>query len=88
MLIAIMSEAYSETLEQSCVALKEQIALLSDWAWTLKVYQEVFNQKEKTNFMFAVAPVEQQETTMEDQLQEIKDQIESNRKTAKEEQEI
>ena len=38
--------------------------------------------------MFAVAPVEQQETTMEDQLQEIKDQIESNRKTAKEEQEV
>ena len=35
MLIAIMGEAYSDTLANTHFALKEQMALLADWAWTL-----------------------------------------------------
>ena len=87
MLIAIMGAAYEETLANTHVALKEQVALLSDWAWTLKLYQKIANTSGNINFMFAISPADEEEMTMEEKLEELKEEVQENRNTTKEEQE-
>lgn len=87
MLIAIMGAAYEETLANTHVALKEQVALLSDWAWTLKLYQKIANTSGNINFMFAISPAEEGEMTVDEQLEELKGEVEENRNTTREEQE-
>ena len=84
MLIAIMGAAYEQTLENTHFALKEQMTLLSDWAWTLQLVQKLTNKEEKINFMFAVAPAEEAEEDLNSKINQLREEMEEKRHAMKE----
>jgi len=71
MLVAIMSRAFNNTVQNGHVSLKEQVEILSDWSWVVNIGWR-FRKLNKVNYMFSVVPKDEERVfTVDSKLQEV-----------------